>query len=215
MGRKQTRPGKHIYFCTAVLIFLFLSGCAELLHDIRKQKETRDSLLRSKRYLVWGDYEAAIKENEKVLSLSANNTPSDEALFNLVIIYSHYGNPQSNYGKSIYFFKKLLKDYPKSSLLGGAKIGAKLLEENQRFNKELEKLTQIIEKSKSENQRLNNEIAENQRINKELEKLTQIIEKSKSEKQRLNNKIKGLKQMITESKQVDIEVEQKKREETR
>jgi len=164
---------------------------------------------------VWGDYEAAIKENEKVLSLSADNPPSDEALFNLGIIYAHYGNPQSNYGKSIYFFKKLLKDYPKSSLLGGAKIWAKLLEENQRFNKELEKLTQIIEKSKSENQRLNNKIEENQRFNKELEKLTQIIEKSKSENQRLNNKIKGLKQMIAESKQVDIEVEQKKREETR
>jgi len=133
----------------------------------------------------------------------------------LGIIYAHYGNPRNNYGKSIYFFKKLVKDYPKSSLFGEAKIWAKLLEENQRFNKDLEKLTQIIEKSKSENQRLNNEIAENQRINKELEKLTQIIEKSKSEKQRLNNKIKGLKQMITESKQVDIEVEQKKREETR
>ncbi len=159
MGRKQTRPGKHLYFCTAVLIFLFLSGCDALLLDIIEHKEARDPLLRSKRYLVWGDYEAAIKENEKVLSLSANNPPSDEALFNLGIIYAHYGNPQSNYGKSIYFFKKLLKNYPKSSLLGGAKIGAKLLEENQRFNKELEKLTQIIEKSKSENQRLNNEIA--------------------------------------------------------
>jgi tetratricopeptide (TPR) repeat protein len=164
---------------------------------------------------VWGDYEAAIKENEKVLYLSADNPPSDDALFNLGIIYAHYGNPQSNYGKSIYFFKKLLKDYPKSSLLGEATIWAKLLEENQRFNKELEKLTQIIEKSKSENQRLNNKIEENQRFNKELEKLTQIIEKSKSENQRLDNKIKGLKQMIAESKQVDIEVEQKKREETR
>ncbi len=215
MGRKQTRPGKHLYFCTAVLIFLFLSGCDALLLDIIEHKEARDPLLRSKRYLVWGDYEAAIKENEKVLSLSADKPPSDEALFNLGIIYAHYGSPRNNYGKSIYFFKKLVKDYPKSSLFGEAKIWAKLLEENQRFNKDLEKLTQIIEKSKSENQRLNNEIAENQRINKELEKLTQIIEKSKSEKQRLNNKIKGLKQMITESKQVDIEVEQKKREETR
>ncbi len=184
MGRKQTRPGKHLYFCIAVLIFLFLSGCAELLHDIRKQKEARDSLLRSKRYLVWGDYEAAIKENEKVQSLSADNPPSDEALFNLGIIYAHYGNPQSNYGKSIYFFKKLLKDYPKSSLLGEAKIWAKLLEENQRFNKGLEKLTQIIEMSKSENQRLNNKIKGLKQMIAESKQVDIEVEQKKREETR-------------------------------
>lgn len=184
MGRKQTRPGKHLYFCTAVLIFLFLSGCDALLHDIRKQKETRDSLVRSKRYLVWGNYEAAVKENEKVLSLSAHNPPSDEALFNLGIIYAHYGSPQSNYGKSIYFFKKLLKDYPKSSLLGEATIWAKLLEENQRINKELEKLTRIIEKSKSENQRLNNEIKGLKQMITESKQVDIEVEQKKREETR-------------------------------
>ncbi len=184
MGRKQTRPGKHLYFCIAVLIFLFLSGCAELLHDIRKQKETRDSLLRSKRYLVWGDYEAAIKENEKVLYLSADNPPSDDALFNLGIIYAHYGNPQSNYGKSIYFFKKLLKNYPKSPLLGEATIWTKLLEENQRINKELEKHTQIIEKSKSENQRLNNKIKGLKQMITESKQVDIEVEQKKREETR-------------------------------
>ena len=184
MGRKQTRPGKHLYFCTAVLIFLFLSGCDALLLDIIEHKEARDPLLRSKRYLVWGDYEAAIKENEKVLSLSADKPPSDEALFNLGIIYAHYGNPRNNYGKSIYFFKKLVKDYPKSSLFGEAKIWAKLLEENQRFNKDLEKLTQIIEKSKSENQRLNNKIKGLKQMIAESKQVDIEVEQKKREETR-------------------------------
>ena len=184
MGRKQTRPGKQLYFCTAVLIILFLSGCDALLLDVMEKGETRDPLLRSKRYLVWGDYEAAIKENEKVLSLSADNPPSDEALFNLGIIYAHFGNPQSNYEKSIHFFKKLVKDYPKSSLFGEAKIWAKLLEENQRFNKELEKLTQIIEKSKSENQKLNNKIKGLKQMITESKQVDIEVEQKKREETR-------------------------------
>jgi tetratricopeptide (TPR) repeat protein len=161
------------------------------LEDFRERIETQESLRRSQQYLTQKDYEAALKENERILSLSLNRPPSDEALFNLGTIYAHYENPRRNYEKSLFFFRTLVKNYPKSLLLDQAKTWAELLEENRRFNNELENIRQTVEKSERENQRL------------------------KRENQRVNSVIEGLKKMITKSKQVDIEVEQKKREEVR
>jgi tetratricopeptide (TPR) repeat protein len=167
MGGKRIGTGKHIYFYIAGLIFLSFWGCAtiektkervevgttpsetkeektrekEKIGEEREQKKTNEYLLRGKRLLAQGDYEGSLRENQKTLSLSANRPPGDEALFNMGLIYAHPGNPKKDFGKSIDFFKRLLKDYPQSPLAEQAKIWIGVFQEN-------EKLIQMLEKSK-------------------------------------------------------------------
>ena len=108
----------------------------------------RDSLLRAQKLLAHGDYEAALKENQKALSLSGNRLPGDEALFNMGLIYAHSGNPKKDYGKSLSFLRKLLKDYPQSPRAERTKIWIEMLQENQKLNQAVEELNRAIEKSK-------------------------------------------------------------------
>ncbi len=105
--------------------------------------EGRDHLLRSQKFLAQGNYEGAIGENKKVLSLSDSRSPKDEALFNLGLIYAHFGNPQQDLQKSIEFFKTLIKNNPKSPLAEQAKIWVEILQENAGLNHLLQKLKQV------------------------------------------------------------------------
>ncbi len=158
MGRKRTREGKHIYFYIACLILLSFSSCTlldEAKIKITGQEISHQYLLHSRKLLAKGDYEGALKENQKVISLSAHKPPEDEALFNIGLIYAHAGNPQKDYGKSLSFFKRLVKDYPQSALFEQARAWEMILQENEKLNhtinklnNENEKLNQVIEESK-------------------------------------------------------------------
>ncbi len=105
--------------------------------------EAREHILRSPKFLAQGNYEGAISENKKILSLSDPRSPKDEALFNLGLIYAHFGNPQQDLEKSIDFFKTLVKNYPKSPLAEQAKIWVEILQENAGLNHLLKKLKQV------------------------------------------------------------------------
>lgn len=108
---------------------------------VNEQKGAREPLLRGQRFMAQGDFESASNEITRVLSLSPGTPPEDEALYSLALIYAHSGNPRRDYNRSVDFFKRLLKDHPKSPWAEHAKIWMTVLEEN-------EKLSQIIEKSK-------------------------------------------------------------------
>jgi TolA-binding protein len=98
-------------------------------------------LLRSKRLLHRGDYAASLKESQRVLSMPGKHAPKDQALFQMGLIYAHVDNPQKDFGKALEYFRRVIKDYPKSPLAGEARVWAGVLQEN-------EKLSQVIEKSK-------------------------------------------------------------------
>jgi len=105
--------------------------------------EAREHLLRSQKLLAQGNYEGAITENKKILSLSDSRSPKDEALFNLGLIYAHYGNPQQDLQKSIESFKTLIKNNPKSPLAEQARVWVEILQENAGLNHLLQKLKQV------------------------------------------------------------------------
>jgi len=105
--------------------------------------EAREHLLRSQRFLAQGNYEGALSENKKILSSSDPRFPKDEALFNLGVIYAHFGNPQQDLGKSIEFFKTLIKNNPKSPLVEQAKVWVEILQENEELSHLLRKLKQV------------------------------------------------------------------------
>jgi tetratricopeptide (TPR) repeat protein len=164
MGRKQTGIGKCLHFCIAVLTCLSLSSCASLddsldrsviLKKLRPQDEPRQYLLQAQDLLAKGDYEAALEENQKVLSLAANAPPGDEALYNIGLIYAHPGNPKRDYVKSIVALKRLGKEYPQSPWTEQGKIWAQVLQENENSKRvavtvaqENDKLKRIIEESR-------------------------------------------------------------------
>jgi tetratricopeptide (TPR) repeat protein len=105
--------------------------------------ESREHLTRSQRLLALGNYEGAVGENQKILSLPDPRSSKDEALFNLGLIYAHFGNPQRDLEKSLDFFRRLIKNYPKSPLVEQAKILVGTLEENAALNKVIQKLKQV------------------------------------------------------------------------
>lgn len=170
MGRKRPRTRKLVYFSVAGLIFLLLLGCTffkekekvefsrEEVHagkvpkeSLPKKEETpilSKHLLRARTLLEERDYEGSFKENQEILSLSGQSPPGDEALFNMGLIYAHFGNPKKDYGKSIGFFRKLMKEYPQSPFAEQAKMWTGILRENEKLSQTIQKLNQVIEESK-------------------------------------------------------------------
>lgn len=112
------------------------------------KRETREYLVAAQKLLDEGDYEGALKENQKVLSLHDDVPPGDEALFNTGLIYAHYGYPKRDYQKSLDHFKRLVKLFPQSPFATRAKILIGILQENERLKKETEELNKTIKKSK-------------------------------------------------------------------
>ena len=165
MGRKHTRSRKYIYFSITGLILLLFLGCTSLERvkiKIVEQEEGDQYLLHSQELLYQGDYEGALRECQKVLSLSSPRSPKDKALFNIGQIYASPDNPKKDYGKSLDAFSRLMKDYPQSSMVDQAEIWIGVFLENEKLNQRNEKLDQ-----------------RNEKLNQTIEKLNQVIERSK------------------------------------
>ncbi len=112
---------------------------------VDKQAEARESLLRTQELLAQGDFDRALKENERLLAF---RSLEDEALFNMGMIYVHLGNPKKDSVKSLGFLKKLIKDYPQSPWSDRAKVLLGVFQENEKLTQDIEKLRQVIERSK-------------------------------------------------------------------
>lgn len=158
MGGKRAGKGKQIHRCLAMLILVNLSACTlNRTADMRivginirdaKGDAAREHLTLGRNYLAQGNYSNALKEQEKAISLAGDNAPADEALFSMAVIFAHPMNPAKDYGKSIFYSKKLIKDYPKSPLVEQAKTIIGILQENDKLNRTVERLSTIIEESK-------------------------------------------------------------------
>ncbi len=145
MGRKRTRKGKHLYFCIiSLLTTLLIVGCSSL--------RSREYILKSESLLAKGEFEAALEENEKILSVYINKPPADKALYNMGLIYAHYANPQRDYKKASEFFWYLIKNFPKSPKTDEAKIWISVLnkiEENKlKLHDNVAKSEDVSEKDK-------------------------------------------------------------------
>jgi len=105
--------------------------------------EGRESQTRSQRLLAVGDFEGFISENQRILSLAHPRSPKDEALFNLGLVYAHEGNPQKDFLKSLDFFKRLIREHPRSPLVEQAKIWVGLLQEHDSLTQVIQKLKQV------------------------------------------------------------------------
>jgi len=180
MGGKRARQGKQIHLCIAILIFFCPLACTlsktayttimGIKFSDAKGDEAREHLALGKKYLAQGNYANALKEQEKVISLAGNNSPADEALFAMGVIYADPANPAKDSGKSLLNYRKLIKDYPKSYLVEQVKAIIGVLQENDKLNRTVERLNTTLEESKRTVERLNIIIEESKRVDIEIER---------------------------------------------
>jgi len=142
MGREPGRAWKYIYFCIAGLICLSLLSCAATEHA-RLHNEGRAYVLRGQKFLSEKNYDGALSEFQKVLSLPPDNLLKDEALFNIGLVYAHFGNPHRDVEKSLESFKRLINQYPKSALAEQAKMWVGVLEENEKLNQVIQRMKEV------------------------------------------------------------------------
>jgi hypothetical protein len=167
MGGKRPRRRKQIHLCLALLMLIGLSACtfsqttsSRIIKTTEGNTKTTEGdiktaegdakyyLASSKMFLARGDYASALKENERALSLAGKDTPADESLFMIGLIYAHPANPARDYGKSLGAFRRLTRDYPGSVWVEQAKTIAGLLQENDRLGRTVEKLNLVIDELK-------------------------------------------------------------------
>jgi outer membrane protein assembly factor BamD (BamD/ComL family) len=148
MGRKQTGTRMYIHFCIACVTLLSLLGCVqfEKMTIETEEKKAQQSLQESHKLIAQENYEEALNECQKALSLASVAHLEEEAIFNMGLIYAHSGNPKRDYGKSLDLFKRLVKDYPNSPLVEQATAWIGILEENRKLSQSIEKSNEMIEK---------------------------------------------------------------------
>lgn len=158
MGGKRAGKGKQVHLWTAILILLSPLACslyknADTVTTGIKIRDTKSDeavkhLALGKKYLAQGNYSAALKEHEKVISLAGKNSPTDESLFYIGIIYAHPANPSRDSGKSVLYCRRLIKEFPESSLAEQAKSIIGIIQENEKLIRMVGELNTIIEESK-------------------------------------------------------------------
>ena len=169
-------PSLVIRYCggcvrAATLVILFsLAGC-NAIQDALKGSEQKapepDPMARAKGLFNDGNYEAALKENQKLLA--ERKTAPDIALFNMGLIYAYSLNPKKDYPSALGYFKTLVTQYPQSPMFEQSKVWVQVLEEHQKIADERQKLVE-------EKRTL---IRERETLAQEREKLKQAVEKSR------------------------------------
>ncbi len=142
MGREPSRAWKYVYFCITSLTCLLLFSCATT-EPARSHNEAQAYVLRGQKFLSERNYDGALSEFQKVLSLPPDSPLKDEALFNMGLVYAHFGNPHRDVEKSLESFKRLTSHYPKSALTEQAKMWVGVLEENEKLNQVIQRMKQV------------------------------------------------------------------------
>jgi TolA-binding protein len=113
-----------------------------------KRDELREGLTSGQALIAQGNYDAAIREFQQVLSLAPSKPPGDEALYMLGAAFAHPGNPKRDHARSLGFFKKVLKDYPQGPWTDQARAWIAMIQENEKAAQAVERLTKTIEQYK-------------------------------------------------------------------
>ncbi|HEX9080270.1 MAG TPA: tetratricopeptide repeat protein [Desulfuromonadaceae bacterium] len=88
----------------------------------RAQRQRMQLLIRK------GDFEGALRENQKILAQFPKSPPGDAALFGMGLILADRDNPKMDYKKALSFFMRLKKEFPASPFVEEAKIWIGVLE---------------------------------------------------------------------------------------
>jgi len=139
MDRERTTAWKFVCLCAAGLLFSSLFSCAGTKQFLLRS-EAKGHLLDGQKLMARKNYDGALSEFQKVLSLHPSKSLEEEALFDMGLVYAHFGNPKRDYGKSINLFLRILNDYSEGRFVEEAKIWVGVLQANLETTKTLENL---------------------------------------------------------------------------
>jgi tetratricopeptide (TPR) repeat protein len=171
-----------------------LAGCATMRESLKGlEDETKpDEFARAKAFLTEGNYEAAFKENQRILA-EGNGAP-DVALFNMGLIWASL-NPKKDYPRALTSFKTLVNQHPHSAFAEQSKIWIQVLEEHQKLANEKQKL-----------------IDERQKLVDDRQKLVEEKRTSTREREALSQEREKLKYTLEKSRQLDMQIEKRRRQ---
>ena len=97
----------------------------------KKEKAVKEKSLaaaRTHKVVENQNFADALQKNMQVLEQAGMKKPSDQALYNIGLIYAHVDNPAKDYKKSQTYFEVLTKQFPDSDLVEEARIWLGLFE---------------------------------------------------------------------------------------
>ncbi len=124
-------------------MILWFTACSHL----PRTWQAGPDLSHAKAFMAKGNYKAALRETEQVLS-STPQTRGDEALHCIGIIYAHPQNPGSNLEQSLESFQALIKKHPHSDLTQDAEAWVSTLQKIRDMDKQIRDLKDQIDKLK-------------------------------------------------------------------
>lgn len=224
MGKKRGKKRKHLLLYGACLLTILFSieGCA-ITSNLQKKPDGRKYLERSDALMVKGDYAGAIKEDEEVLRQFPGATPSDEALFQMGLIWMDSGNPQRDYKRALEYFQRVVNAFPQSLLISEARVWIGTISELTLNDSKIKEQAETANALKQQVISLNDMVSKNEEKNKDLEEAIRALKKQiaaskemdmnmEEKNKELEETIKVLKKQINDMKEIDLKIEEKKRE---
>lgn len=206
MGTKRTGKRKYLFLylaCLGLLPFIIF-GCLHL----NKKTQDRQLLQEGMDQMISRQYEASMKSNLTVLNQFPDSL-TDQALFQMGLLFAHPDNPNRNYKKSLDYFNKILNGFPESPLRPQAQLWILFVKDVTEKEQHLAALNgrnslleKTVEQKKSEISILQKKIAESKQDDRVLS-LKKRVEEQQVE-------IDQLLEQIEKLKRVDLRIEEKK-----
>jgi TPR repeat protein len=96
-----------------------------------------------------GDFDGAAREYQDALARPGTERRTSTLLFELGLLYAHNDNPKKDYRKSLGYFTRLVREYPRSLLVEEAKIWIDVLdamEKAKRVDIQIEEMKKVLTK---------------------------------------------------------------------
>jgi len=106
---------------------LNLIGCA-YVNEIIRGRETQRLLINCKSHALTKEYTKALLECEKILSLSPDRYPADEALYSMAVIYADPKNPKRDLRRALDMLKKIKEKFQESKYAYDARVWGDILD---------------------------------------------------------------------------------------
>ena len=168
MGGQHPRQRKHVFLYLACWLGLLLvfTGCSPLYSQYDEEgglfqlrTEARQLLLQAKSSFSKGDYSASFQESREILTRFPQKY-GDQALYIMGLIYADPEYIYAEHEISIYYFDRLVNEYPKSAFKHKAKIWIRVLNQNIDYAKKVdnnnEQITSLKDELSSQKKQTNN-----------------------------------------------------------
>jgi DNA polymerase III delta prime subunit len=151
-----------------------------------------------------GEYEASTQETLRVLK-EYPEAHGDQALFLMGLLYADPGNPNMDYGKSIGYFERVIREFPLSEKKEEARIWLLTLRSKEEESAQLRKKVKVLEQdTEGKEKKVKN-------LQDEIEERDKKLNEMKNELIQINNRVTELEAQMAKFKNVDLTIEKKKR----